>query len=1001
MAEDNNNSTMDLTALDKPPLVQGQFKPWNRTPAKLQKPDTCLGCELYTCSDGFSRAEGKGTIPLLILAEALGEAECRDGLPLRPYAPSGSVVEKAIRQLGLDRQQLVLSNVVVCRPPGNELEGTPYERAAIDKCSQYLDETIAKYRPKAILGLGNVPLQTLTGLAGKDRGIGMVRGYVFWSDKYNLPVIPTYHPSFVRRGGLKLFWVLRHDLAKAVALAKGQPVDWVRAETPSELVENAGVKYFISPRAGQILDISGYQPHSGFRLAYDIETDYSMKDEEELSAVGTQITQIQFSWMKNSGVAYTWGEIGAEGLVEEWLRSSAPKAGHNAWRFDNPLLRAAGMGLGGELHDTMVMWHCYQPDLPQGLQFVASFFGMRFPWKHMASQNIGVYGVADVDAVMHIWDRLPEVMKKKVSAETGQSVWDGYVNYFVKLQPVLEKMQTRGIGIDVVAREELRAKVEKEKAEVYAQVQGLVPSVVKKRKVWKTWPEDLKEELESLKQLARIVIQEELEKAGKKVTKKALAIVIKPKDLAADTRAAITAKYGYQWDGDTLYKELDYNPSSTMQLREILKHYKVEIPLDHLGNETTGKGELVKLLRKCKVDEVIQIIQMTMKYRQADKVIGTYIDGAGWTPDDRGRIHTTFTYKSATWQLTSTQPNIQNIPKHTPLGKDVRGLVVAAPGNLLVECDYSSFHVLTLGFNAESANYMRLARTDAHSYVAAHMLKTRPGVDEETREWIKDLDGWLRLDDDQLKAKLRWIKQRYGKGLRQQAKAGILGVGLGLGVDRLHSNNEESFNPSEEVAEQWLRDNPKAQFYSAIAKSMKPVGYFPHSMQVMLAQEKLGKQAAKDLRALLEKLFPEVFQWQKKIRAQAHRDGFLVSRYGGIRWFHNVYEWDSKRGMEVPGEDAESSIAFYVQNDAFGKIREAMLEIDQEWMGEYMVNTVHDSLVFDVPEPKAMDLAREVKKIMERPAKWLKHPRLCPEGLKCEVEVSVGRNWRDIKEVEV
>ena len=996
--------TNELDFLDAPAQPNKSVAKGLKILAKYQQLPECRGCPLFGVGSGFSKPEGKGTIPLLIVAEALGEQEAKDGLPLRPYAPSGSVVEKAIKQLGYDRQQFVLWNTVACRPPGNELEGAWYERGAIEHCRTHFDAVVAKYKPKAILALGNVALSALTGMAGEARTVSSLRGYVLWSDRYNIPVIPTYHPSFVRRGGLKLFWVLRHDMAKAVAIAQGKfkEPEYLITQTPEDIRDR--FNYVVGPSTSVKQRWIGALRNQLERFfSYDIETAYAAnQDEAEREVKGKEITQIQFSQGVGEGIALPWNQEAAE-FTREVFSLPNPRGNHNAHRFDNKILRLNGLEpwpSGTVCHDTMTMWQNYQPDLPRGLQYVASFFGMPFPWKHFVTQDFGIYGIADVDAVQRIWEKLPRVMEKKINVETGRSVQDGYRDSFVALQPELEAMQRRGIGVDVVGQQTLKEWIRVEQEKVNTELQPLVPGDLKKRKEWKTWPEDCKLIINAYKkarctsEIAKALV--EVDQANPKAVKQATKGIKERPVKLADTPEFVRKDIeglGYKWDGNIIYKQLDYSPNSHLQLKAILKYYKVDVPVDVDGNITTGKGELAKLLKKTKSGEIIPIILKTLEYRQLGKAVSTYIDGKGWQPDEQGRVHTEFTFNSGTWQLTSTKPNIQNIPKHTPLGKEIRKLIVPREGNVLLEADMMSFHVLTLGFNAESETYMQLARSDAHSFVCAHMLKTRSDADEETREHIKDLDLWLAMPREEFLRKLGWIKKKYGSGLRQQAKAGILGVGLGLGVDKLHSHNEDSFNPSEGEAEQWLAANPKAQFYSPISRGMKPASYFPHEMQVMLAQEKLGKQAAKELRGLLERLFPEVFRWQQKIRAQAHRDGYLVSRYGGIRWFHNVYEWDAKYGREKPGEDAEAAIAFFVQNDAFGKMREAMLDVAQTRWGQYMVNTVHDSIVFDLPEELLMEAAREIKEIMERPAKFLRHPKLCPEGLVCGVELAAGKNW--------
>ena len=125
-------------------------------------------------------------------------------------------------------------------------------------------------------------------------------------------------------------------------------------------------------------------------MAADIETIESTGiDEDELDSAGTIITQIQFSTAPGTGIVLPW-----EGKYKEVARAilatSNPKAGHNWWRFDAPRLRAAGYEVNGVVHDTLQMWKRYHPDLPAGLQFVASLCGFPFPWKHLAASDSGL-----------------------------------------------------------------------------------------------------------------------------------------------------------------------------------------------------------------------------------------------------------------------------------------------------------------------------------------------------------------------------------------------------------------------------------------------------------------------------------------------------------------------------------------------------------------------------------------------------------------------------------
>jgi uracil-DNA glycosylase family 4 len=157
----------------------------------LPKPPGCSSCVLANNGCGYSVVTGSGRIPLLVLAEAPGDWEEREGRPLVEWAPSGSIFERALTERGIKREDIIVSNVLRCRPSKtNELRGQPYERAALDHCRQYLDDTIAKYQPKAILCLGDIPLRELTGYSG----ITSYRGFLL-PTSYNIPAIGCVDPT--------------------------------------------------------------------------------------------------------------------------------------------------------------------------------------------------------------------------------------------------------------------------------------------------------------------------------------------------------------------------------------------------------------------------------------------------------------------------------------------------------------------------------------------------------------------------------------------------------------------------------------------------------------------------------------------------------------------------------------------------------------------------------------------------------------------------------------
>lgn len=337
---------------------------------------------------GFQKPSGTGSLGVLILGEAMGKEEANESRGFVEYAQAGSVLERAIRRLGLSREQFVLWNVVPTQPPNNWLEGAPWEAAAISWGIPFLEEVIATYKPRVILALGNVATRVATGLAGHKLGVSSLTGFLLPSAY--APTIPCFHPSYLRRGAMSHLGVLMRciRLAVTVAAERRQPI--------APPVDQPPEGYILYPTEDQA---NAYLNQSARYIAYDIETPYSTTEDSAEEAEGVHtIKSIQFSLQAGGGIFLPWREP-FKAIAARTLANSLPKLGWNNWRFDDPVLRANGLNINGESHDLMWAWHHLQPDLPRGLQFAAAQQGWPWPWKHLDAAKPQFYGIVDVDVL--------------------------------------------------------------------------------------------------------------------------------------------------------------------------------------------------------------------------------------------------------------------------------------------------------------------------------------------------------------------------------------------------------------------------------------------------------------------------------------------------------------------------------------------------------------------------------------------------------------------------
>ena len=168
------------------------------------------------------------------------------------------------------------------------------------------------------------------------------------------------------------------------------------------------------------------------------------------------------------------------------------------------------------------------------------------------------------------------------------------------------------------------------------------------------------------------------------------------------------------------YSDGKFNINSTKQLGELLFE-KLQLP--PVKKTKTGYSTNADVLEKLKNKH--PIIPAIMDYRMLTKLKSTYADGLIKEIREDGRIHTTFqNLVTATGRLSSTEPNLQNIPVRTDLGAEIRKMFVPKPGCVLVDADYSQIELRVLAHIAEDKTMQDsfCAGNDIHTATAAQVF---------------------------------------------------------------------------------------------------------------------------------------------------------------------------------------------------------------------------------------------------------------------------------------
>jgi DNA polymerase-1 len=172
-----------------------------------------------------------------------------------------------------------------------------------------------------------------------------------------------------------------------------------------------------------------------------------------------------------------------------------------------------------------------------------------------------------------------------------------------------------------------------------------------------------------------------------------------------------------------------FNVNSPKQLGEILFE-KLKLPALKKTGKTRSYSTAVEVLEELALTH--ELPRLILDWRGLHKLKSTYIDALPQLVHPRtGRVHTCFNQAvAATGRLSSSDPNLQNIPIRTELGREIRRAFVAAPGNVLISADYSQIELRVLAHLAKEDALIEAFRVgeDIHDRTAARVFGTDSGL---------------------------------------------------------------------------------------------------------------------------------------------------------------------------------------------------------------------------------------------------------------------------------
>ena len=218
----------------------------------------------------------------------------------------------------------------------------------------------------------------------------------------------------------------------------------------------------------------------------------------------------------------------------------------------------------------------------------------------------------------------------------------------------------------------------------------------------------------------------------------------------------------------------EFNINSPKQLGEIIF---VKLGLKPKNQKKTGSGALsTKESELEKMRDMHPIIPFIFEYREFQKLLSTYIDVIPTLLDSNDRLHAKFLQAgTTTGRLASSDPNLQNIPNSSDLGRNIRAAFIAEKNNILLSLDYSQVELRIAAFLSEDKKLIDIFKNgeDVHTAVASEVFGvSKDKVDKEMRRKAKVINFGIMygMGVNSLKIQLGSSSTSSGQATREEAQ---------------------------------------------------------------------------------------------------------------------------------------------------------------------------------------------------------------------------------------